>query len=43
MAAGRMGVAIGEDIPTARRALEEAVGVACQDDGWLRVHPATVK
>jgi len=28
-AEGRMGVAIGEDIPTARRALEEAVGVAC--------------
>jgi acetylornithine deacetylase len=42
-AEGRMGVAIGEDVPTARRALEEAVGVACQDDGWLRVHPATVE
>jgi acetylornithine deacetylase len=42
-AEGRMGVAIGEDIPTARRALEEAVGAACQDDGWLRVHPATVE
>ncbi len=40
---GRMGVAIGEDIPTARRALEEAVGSACQDDGWLRAHPATVE
>ena len=40
---GRMGVAIGEDIPTARRALEEAIGAACQDDGWLRVHPATVE
>jgi acetylornithine deacetylase len=43
MAEGRMGVAIGESIPTARRALEEAVGAACQDDGWLRVHPATVE
>jgi acetylornithine deacetylase len=40
---GRMGVAIGEDIPTARRALEEAVGAACQNDGSLRVHPATVE
>ena len=42
-AEGRMGVAIGEDISTARRALEETVGAACQDDGWLRVHPATVE
>jgi acetylornithine deacetylase len=42
-AEGRMGVAIGEDIPTARRALEEAVGAACQDDDWLRIHPATVE
>jgi len=42
-AEGRMGVAIGEDIPTARRALEDAVGAACRDDGWLRVHPATVE
>jgi acetylornithine deacetylase len=41
MAEGRMGVAIG--IPTARRALEEAVGAACQDDGWLRVHSAIVE
>ena len=40
---GRIGVAIGEDISTARRALEEAVSAACQDDGWLRAHPATVK
>jgi acetylornithine deacetylase len=42
-AEGRMGVAIGEDISTARRALEETVGDACQDDSWLRVHPATVE
>ena len=42
-AEGRMGVAIGEDIPTARRALEEAVADACRDDPWLRVHPATVE
>jgi acetylornithine deacetylase len=42
-AEGRMGVAIGEDVPTARRALEDAVGAACRDDGWLRVHPATLE
>jgi len=42
-AEGRIGVAVGEDIPTARRALEEAVGAACQEDSWLRVHPATVE
>jgi acetylornithine deacetylase len=42
-AEGRMGVAIGEDIPTARRALEDAVGAACRHDGWLRVHPSTVE
>src|SRR4029450_384030 len=40
---GRLGVAIGEDIPTARRAFEEAIGPGCHDDGWLRVHPATVE
>jgi acetylornithine deacetylase len=40
---GRMGVAIGEDIATARRALEDAVGAACREDGWLRVRPATVE
>ena len=40
---GRIGVAIGEDISTARRALEEAVAAVCQDDVWLRAHPATVK
>jgi acetylornithine deacetylase len=40
---GRIGVAIGEDIATARRALEKAVGTVCQDDGWLRDHPATVE
>jgi acetylornithine deacetylase len=40
---GRMGVAIGEDIATARRALEEAIGTACYDDAWLRNQPATVE
>jgi acetylornithine deacetylase len=42
-AEGRMGVAVGEDIATARRALEEAIGTACYDDAWLRDQPATVE
>src|SRR6478736_8459998 len=40
---GRIGVAIGEDTATARRALEKAVDTACQEDSWLRDHPATVE
>jgi acetylornithine deacetylase len=40
---GRMGVAIGEDIATARRAIEEAIGTACYDDAWLRDQPGTVE
>ena len=40
---GRIGVAIGEDTTTARRALEKAVDTACQEDSWLRGHPATVE
>ena len=40
---GRMGVAIGEDVAAARRALEEAVAQACADDPWLRANPAEVR
>jgi acetylornithine deacetylase len=40
---GRMGVAIGEDVATAREVLETAVARACADDPWLRGHPATVR
>jgi acetylornithine deacetylase len=40
---GRMGVAIREDVGTARAALETAVAQACTDDPWLRGHPATVR
>ena len=40
---GRMGVAIGEDVVTARTALETAVAQACADDPWLRGHPATIR
>jgi acetylornithine deacetylase len=40
---GRYGVAVGEDLPEARRALEEAVARAAQADPWLREHPPTVE
>jgi acetylornithine deacetylase len=40
---GRLGVAIDEDIPTARKALETAVALACDDDPWLRRHPASIR
>src|SRR2546429_1467385 len=40
---GRMGVAIGEDVTAARRALEEAVAEASAADPWLREHPVEVQ
>jgi acetylornithine deacetylase len=40
---GRLGVALGEDVVTAREALENAVAAACADDPWLREHPATIR
>ena len=36
---GRYGVAVGEDIATARRLLEERVAQAAQADSWLRENP----
>ena len=36
---GRYGVAVGEDIPTARCLLEETITTAAQADPWLRDHP----
>jgi HAD superfamily hydrolase (TIGR01509 family) len=42
VAAGRMGVAIGEPVEAARRALEEAVADACAGDPWLRARPVEV-
>ena len=39
---GRYGIAIGEDIPAARRQLEDAVAAAAQADPWLREHPPTI-
>jgi acetylornithine deacetylase len=41
-AEGRLGVALGEPPAAARRALEEAVAVACSQDAWLRDHPVEV-
>lgn len=38
---GRYGVAVGEDVATARRQLEQAVAQAAQSDPWLRDHPPT--
>lgn len=40
---GRMGVAIGEDVAAARRALEDAVAVASAADPWLRENPVEVQ
>jgi acetylornithine deacetylase len=40
---GRYGIAIGEDIPAARRQLEAAVADAAQADPWLREHPPIVE
>jgi acetylornithine deacetylase len=43
VAEGRMGVAIGEPMADARRALETAVSEACDADPWLREHPVDVE
>ncbi|MGD9099313.1 MAG: ArgE/DapE family deacylase [Anaerolineae bacterium] len=40
---GRYGVAVGEDLAAARRALEERVAQAAQADPWLRDHPPQVE
>lgn len=43
VAEGRMGVAIGEPIETARAELEVAVAEACANDSWLKAHPVNVE
>jgi acetylornithine deacetylase len=40
---GRYGVAVGEDIPAARRMLEQTVAQAARADPWLRDHPPQVE
>ena len=43
VAEGRLGVALDEPTESARRALEDAISVACQHDPWLSDHPASVE
>jgi acetylornithine deacetylase len=40
---GRYGIAVGEDLDTARGLFEEAVAAAASADGWLRDHPPVVE
>ncbi len=40
---GRYGVAVGEDVGTARRLFEATVARAAQEDVWLRQHPPRVE
>lgn len=40
---GRYGIAVGEDVATARRLLEETVARAARADPWLREHPPLVE
>jgi acetylornithine deacetylase len=42
VAEGRYGVAVGEDVAAARRALEEAIARAAAADPWLAGHPPEV-
>jgi acetylornithine deacetylase len=42
VAEGRYGVRLGESLPDARTAFEDAVTTACAKDEWLREHPVTV-
>ena len=43
VAEGRYGVAVGEDVSSARRAFERAVAAAAAADPWLAVHPPEVE
>ena len=43
VAEGRYGVAVGEDVGTARRAFEEAIARAAAADPWLAEHPPDVE
>ena len=43
MAEGRCGVAVGEDVAAARRALEDAIARAAAADPWLVAHPPEVE
>jgi len=43
VAEGRFGVALGEDVSTAKAAFEEAIAAVCTSDDWLRDHPVDVE
>ena len=43
VAEGRIGVALGEPVATARASLEVAIAEACAKDPWLREHPVEVE
>ena len=43
VAEGRLGVALGEDVVSARRELEQCVAAVCADDPWLSAHPVQVE
>jgi len=43
IAEGRYGVALGENVTSAKEALESAVAAACHGDSWLREHPVEVQ
>lgn len=43
VAEGRLGVAIGEPVAAAKAEFEAAVADACEQDPWLRDHPAEVE
>ena len=43
VAEGRLGVALGEPVESARDELEQAVAEACDGDAWLSDHPATIE
>jgi acetylornithine deacetylase len=40
---GRFGIAVGEDLPAAKRAFEEEIARAAWSDLWLREHPPLVE
>lgn len=43
IAEGRYGIALGEDVSTAREEFEQCVAHACEQDPWLRDHPVEVQ
>lgn len=43
VAEGRLGVALGEDVAHARRALEDCLAALGEDDPWLAAHPVEVE